>query len=77
MRADIGLVLILTLILSVVPGRSEDNPPAKDEAVDMAPTSPSIELLEFLGAWETDDGEWVDPAILDDSSPSDQESSDD
>jgi hypothetical protein len=22
---------------------------------------PSMELLEFLGEWQTDDGEWVDP----------------
>jgi hypothetical protein len=23
--------------------------------------APSMELLEFLGAWETADGEWIDP----------------
>ncbi len=23
-----------------------------------------LELLEFLGEWETDDGEWVDPEQL-------------
>jgi len=22
---------------------------------------PSMELLEFLGEWQTDDGDWVDP----------------
>ena len=22
---------------------------------------PSMELLEFLGEWQTDDGEWIDP----------------
>lgn len=26
----------------------------------------SIELLEFLGEWETDDGDWVDPMEFDD-----------
>jgi hypothetical protein len=26
---------------------------------------PSIELLEFLGEWEDEDGEWLDPAVLD------------
>ncbi len=26
----------------------------------------SIELLEFLGEWETEDGEWLDPMELDD-----------
>ena len=25
---------------------------------------PSLELLEFLGNWETDDGEWQDPLEL-------------
>jgi hypothetical protein len=25
---------------------------------------PSIEFLEFLGEWETDEGDWVDPATL-------------
>ncbi|MFQ5513904.1 MAG: hypothetical protein ACE5FG_05650 [Myxococcota bacterium] len=23
-----------------------------------------LELLEFLGEWETDDGEWIDPLVL-------------
>ncbi len=26
--------------------------------------SPSLEFLEFLGEWETSDGEWIDPAML-------------
>ena len=26
--------------------------------------SPSLELLEFLGNWETKDGEWLDPVEL-------------
>lgn len=26
--------------------------------------TPSMELLEFLGNWETSDGEWVDPIKL-------------
>lgn len=25
---------------------------------------PSLEFLEFLGDWETDDGEWIDPEEL-------------
>ncbi|MFQ5488483.1 MAG: hypothetical protein ACE5ET_08600 [Gammaproteobacteria bacterium] len=27
-------------------------------------TAPSLELLEFLGAWETPEGQWVDPLSL-------------
>ncbi len=25
---------------------------------------PDLELIEFLGQWETDDGEWIDPNSL-------------
>lgn len=25
---------------------------------------PSMEFLEYLGEWETSDGEWIDPTIL-------------
>lgn len=27
-------------------------------------TMPSIEFLEFLGEWETEQGEWIDPVEL-------------
>ncbi len=27
---------------------------------------PDMELLEFLGEWETEDGEWLDPTSLED-----------
>jgi hypothetical protein len=37
---------------------------------------PSIELLEFLGAWETRDGTWVDPAEFKDVVLSDEEEKD-
>lgn len=29
-----------------------------------AAETPSLELLEFLGNWETTDGEWLDPLLL-------------
>ena len=28
--------------------------------------SPSLEFLEFLAEWETADGKWIDPAMLED-----------
>jgi len=31
-----------------------------------APAPPSAELLEFLGSFETADGEWFDPGLLTD-----------
>lgn|GEM_PF-2015101 len=36
-------------------------------AIASEPTArelPSVELLEFLGDWETADGEWIDPTEL-------------
>jgi len=36
---------------------------AADETDDE--TGVSLEMLEFLGEWETDEGEWIDPDSLD------------
>ena len=35
--------------------------------------TPSLEFLEFLGDWETDDGEWIDPEELEQITLTDQE----
>ena len=51
---------MLTLILGTSAAAEE---PAKS-AASTATDSPSLELLEFLGEWETDDGAWVDPFSL-------------
>lgn len=29
--------------------------------------APSLDLLEFLGEWESSDGEWLDPARFEDN----------
>lgn len=34
---------------------------------------PSLEFLEFLGDWETEDGEWIDPEELEEIALSDPE----
>ncbi len=34
---------------------------------------PSLELLEFLGDWEMEDGEWIDPEELEQIAITDQE----
>jgi len=38
--------------------------------------SPSIEMLEFLGEWETEDGDWIDPTQIDNMTSSGQEQGD-
>jgi hypothetical protein len=35
--------------------------------------TPSLEFLEFLGDWETDDGEWIDPEELEQMVITDQD----
>jgi len=47
-------------LLCLLPAAALAGEPKKgrDEA------APSLELLEFLGAWETPEGQWVDPLSL-------------
>ena len=48
------------MLLSCPPaGSAAENPQATD-----SDNLPSLELLEFLGSFETDSGEWINPAEL-------------
>lgn len=47
------LILPVVLMISLLALAFDAN--AKDQ------DKPSMELLEFLGEWQTKDGEWVDP----------------
>ncbi len=50
-------LLLLLMIQTYLPSLADSS--EEDEA-------PSIELLEFLGEWETSNGEWLDPSLLED-----------
>ncbi|MFQ5660442.1 MAG: hypothetical protein ACE5GZ_08440 [Gammaproteobacteria bacterium] len=50
MNYRLSLMIVMTLFFSVLH--------AEDNDVEGAP---SVDLLEFLGEWETADGKWVDP----------------
>jgi hypothetical protein len=39
-------------------------PNPEPQAADVQEETPSIEFLEFLGEWETDEGEWIAPEEL-------------
>ena len=39
---------------------------AEEITNDEQQTAPSIDFLEFLGEWETEQGEWIDPETLKD-----------
>ncbi len=54
------LPIVLTLlIMSGARAADQHGDDAQAEA-------PPLELLEFLGQWETDDGEWIAPEELED-----------
>jgi len=47
------------------PTKSDDGSANKDatEFLDLS-DFPDLELLEFLGSWETESGEWIDPNLF-------------
>ena len=59
MNCRASLVLLLMILFSQILQSETTEPADEDE-------SPSLELLEFLGEWETSDGTWVDPSDLED-----------
>jgi hypothetical protein len=60
--------LIIALIIGLIIGSISIARPALGGESQAAPETdpPSQALLEFLGEWETGDGEWIDPTILED-----------
>ena len=62
-------VLLLGLLNS--PALAQE-PGQVRESIENAET-PSLEFLEFLGDWETDDGEWIDPEEMEHIAITDQE----
>ncbi len=74
--AVFGAAFPLITLFAATSSWCDDIVPAETEVVAEETDMPSMALLEFLGTWETDDGEWVDPAQFEDSTSADQESSD-
>ena len=66
------LALVLATGLNTAMVYAGDPPPGKDNDAE----APSLEFLEFLGDWETDDGEWIDPEELEQIETIDQEQDD-
>jgi hypothetical protein len=62
-RFLMGMILLMSMSVVQVQGAGQD--------------SPSIELLEFLGEWETQEGQWVDPAEFNDMVLPDEEQEND
>jgi hypothetical protein len=68
----IGIICLMVITPAGAADKKEapsTGTPNPDQAVD-----PSFqELLEFLGQWETDDGNWIDPTDIEWLIPPDQE----
>ena len=63
-----GKWFLLTIVLLIGLNASQVQGADKEQ--------PSMELLEFLGSWETEGGEWIDPTELDDTTPPAEEQED-
>ncbi len=77
MRAEIRIIMVWIVLFSAVPAWCDEYDPAHEAALQADSRGPSLELLEFLGSWETDDGEWIDPSELEDEPVPEQEPADD
>lgn len=69
----IGMVFISTILVSS--GQAQQPEPGKPikRLHETEPEIPTIEFLEFLGEWETEDGRWIDPEELEQLSLPDPE----
>ena len=74
-RALVLALLILAVWTAGSLGQDQQQHPTTVVYDDDA-SMPSMELLEFLGEWETEDGEWIDPILLDEMLSPERESSD-
>ena len=54
-------VLLLGLLSSPALAQETAIGKTADPSAEVDTETPSMELLEFLGDWETADGEWIDP----------------
>ena len=74
---SVGLVFLLSLMSAPAVGTDGQSAANTHQSKDNSQDASFGELLEFLGQWETDDGNWVDPTDLDWLMMPEQESKDD
>lgn len=62
----VGIAFLLSLVSFTL--HADDSDPRKSTNISVGRESqpePSMDLLEFLGHWETENGNWIDPTELD------------
>lgn len=60
----IGMFLILTISVSTGQAQQPESGDKIKRQHKKEQEVPTLEFLEFLGEWETEDGRWVDPEAL-------------
>lgn len=69
-KAGLWSAILLSGLLST-PAFAQE--PEQTRKTSEESETPSLEFLEFLGDWETEDGEWIDPEELDQIALTDSE----
>ena len=69
----IGTAFILTILSTPAQAQEAESAQPSKQRQETAPEIPSLDFLEFLGEWETEDGRWIDPEELDQMSLPDTE----
>ena len=73
----IAMALLLSFIPATVAGKDKKTPAEYQDSSDKSLDPSFRELLEFLGQWETDGGNWVDPTDIEWLMTPEQESRED
>ena len=69
----IGTVFIFTTLSATAQEQQTEPTQTGKQQDETSPEIPSLEFLEFLGEWETEDGRWIDPEEIDKMSLQDTE----
>jgi len=69
----IGTVFIFMILISPTQAQKIEPTQTGKRQQETDTEIPSLEFLEFLGEWETEDGQWIDPEELDQISLPDTE----
>lgn len=59
-----GAMLILAALSAPVQAQPTESTATNKRQAKKGQEIPTLEMLEFLGEWETEDGQWIDPEEL-------------
>jgi hypothetical protein len=68
-----GAVLMLTTLSAPGQAQEMESDQIKKGQEEAGQEIPTLEFLEFLGEWETEDGRWIDPEELEQMTLPDRE----